>query len=232
MGIKQLFSASELALLSQHLVVRLPNSIRGCRDKAKRESWPSRQVNGKGGPNGILNEYLPPPELAEAISVFLESRPDFFGSAPRVKMVEVFHDESLCVERYCADHASSSQLLIHENHLIKKVELNADSGLGGVPSRYLKLVHVYGDGMEPLLSDGDEVFIDIRCNAFDGDALYAIRQHGRIMIKRVQVRLDGSVAIKYDNDGGFPIEVYSAENAKDVEVVGKVMPFKFGKFRA
>lgn len=56
-------------------------------------------------------------------------------------------------------------------------------------------------------------------------------QNDFIRIKRVQLRLDSAVVVRNDNDGDLPPEIYTAEEAKGVNVIGKVTPFKFGRFK-
>jgi len=85
--------------------------------------------------------------------------------------------------------------------------------------------------MEGTLSHGDQVFVDTACNKFIDDAIYVIMQDDLLRIKRVKLKLDGSILVKSDNQNGFGIEEYTAEQAANFKVVGKVLPFKFGQFK-
>src|SRR5690242_18996854 len=63
-GLKQWYSAAELAAL------RLPNhpsSERFMRERVKKEGWKARQVEGKGGRNGLRTEYKLPQTLLSIV---------------------------------------------------------------------------------------------------------------------------------------------------------------------
>jgi phage repressor protein C with HTH and peptisase S24 domain len=94
----------------------------------------------------------------------------------------------------------------------------------------LKMIAVYGDSMLPTLSHGDQVLIDTSCKSFIDDAIYVIQQGGILRIKRVKLLLDGSLEVKSDHNHGFATEKYTTEEAKRFNIVGKVLPFKFGQF--
>jgi len=101
----------------------------------------------------------------------------------------------------------------------------------GSNSDKVKIITVYGDSMEGTLSHGDQVFVDTACNKFIDDAIYVIMQDDLLRIKRVKLKLDGSILVKSDNENGFGIEEYTAEQASNFKVIGKVLPFKFGQFK-
>ena len=61
---KAYFSVSELLGLG---LLELPKTKVGLGDKIKREGWQFREVAGRGGRGGKKREYLPPPEIRDAI---------------------------------------------------------------------------------------------------------------------------------------------------------------------
>lgn len=63
----QWLSAKDLAALNLR-GLRIPGSERGCRNLAKREKWPSREVQGKGGKGGVKTLYRPPDPMLAAIA--------------------------------------------------------------------------------------------------------------------------------------------------------------------
>lgn len=101
--------------------------------------------------------------------------------------------------------------------------LNCDPGK-------VHIIFVDGPSMEPTLEDGELVLIDRRCDKFDNDAVYAIQFDGQLRIKRVQLRWDGTVVIKSDNPK-FDPDTLTQEQADRLHVIGKVLPWKFGKYR-
>ncbi len=92
------------------------------------------------------------------------------------------------------------------------------------------IIFVDGPSMEPTLEDGELVLVDRRCDRFNNDAVYAIQYDGKLRIKRVQLKLDGTVIVKSDNQN-FEPDILTAEQAEDLRVIGKVLPWKFGKFK-
>lgn len=77
------FAATELSLLGERLVAGLPKTMQGCKWRAKKEGWVSREVKGSGGPGGMRTEYQPPAAVLALIHTFLDANPDFFGKAKR-----------------------------------------------------------------------------------------------------------------------------------------------------
>ncbi|MCB5189829.1 hypothetical protein LG198_03680 [Methylobacillus arboreus] len=118
-----------------------------------------------------------------------------------------------------------------DEYLVESIDFNPVSSQLDTPYQHLKIFTVKGTSLEPSMHDGDEVLVDIRCRSFDDNAVYVIGQNDFIRIKRVQLRLDGTVVVRNDNDGDLPPEIYSAEEAKHFKVIGKVIPFKFGRFK-
>lgn len=94
----------------------------------------------------------------------------------------------------------------------------------------LAIISVDGDSMEPSLQHGEQVLIDLRRDRFDNDAVYAIQYNGLLRIKRVQILHNGKVVIKSDNDAYEP-ETLSFDEAEQLHVIGRVLPWKFGKFK-
>lgn len=116
--------------------------------------------------------------------------------------------------------------------IVVKVVVNAAEWLSCVRlnPRHIKVINVQGDSMEPTLQHGDQVLVDTTCNRFIDDAIYAIHQSDRLQIKRIKLKLDGSIEVKSDNNHGFGAETYSKEEAAAFNVFGRILPFKFGKF--
>jgi phage repressor protein C with HTH and peptisase S24 domain len=101
----------------------------------------------------------------------------------------------------------------------------------GLNTKNIKMITVYGDSMSPTLSHGDQVMIDTACHAFVDDAIYALLQGDLIRVKRIKLNLDGTILVKSDNENGFQPEKYSVLEAADFNILGKVLPFKFGQFK-
>lgn len=85
----------------------------------------------------------------------------------------------------------------------------------------VKIINAIGDSMSPTINSGDFVWIDISCTTPRSDGLYVIVIGDSMSIKRLQIHpFTGSISIKSDNQR---YEDYTAENADDIRVVGKVI---------
>lgn len=101
----------------------------------------------------------------------------------------------------------------------------------GLDHKHVKIITVHGDSMKPTLSHGDQVMVDTACSNFIDDTIYCIQQGDNLRFKRIKLQLDGKVIVKSDNEiEGFPPEIYTAEEAANFHVIGRVIPLKFGWF--
>ncbi len=118
------------------------------------------------------------------------------------------------------------------DQVVVKITVNAAEwrSHAGLDPEHIKVIDVQGDSMKPTLQHGDQVLVDTTCNRFIDDAIYAIQQSDRLRIKRIKLKLDGSIEVKSDNHHGFGPETYSKEEAAAFNVFGRILPFKFGKF--
>lgn len=102
----------------------------------------------------------------------------------------------------------------------------------GLNPVHIKMITAHGDSMFPTIKHGDNVLVDTETHRFIDDAVYAIVHDGYIRIKRIQLRLDGSIVVKSDNkhyNNGEP-EIYKPGEYDNFNILGKVLPFKFGSF--
>lgn len=87
----------------------------------------------------------------------------------------------------------------------------------------IKILKVVGDSMEPTISNGDFVWVDISCQTPVGDGIYMFCIGDRLVVKRVQINpLDNTIQILSDNPKYMPIK---ADNYQSVNVVGRVISF-------
>ena len=98
----------------------------------------------------------------------------------------------------------------------------------GVNPRFARLLEISGDSMHPTLSDQDQVVIDTSIDRVKADALYAVVYGGAVMVKRLQLQLDGSVLLQSDNkSAGYRDQRVPKEELHDLKIVGRVR----GQFR-
>lgn len=82
-------------------------------------------------------------------------------------------------------------------------------------------VQVAGDSMEPTLADGDVIIVDTAHNTIDGSGIYVVELQGNLLVKRVQLRIDGSLVLKSDNPAYEPEQI-QAGAAHTLRVLGRM----------
>lgn len=85
----------------------------------------------------------------------------------------------------------------------------------------LRVIAAYGDSMAPTFSDGDLLLVDSGVRAVDLDGVFVLSAQGRLFIKRVRQRLDGTFVVSSDNPAaGTPEEL---SGTSPVQVQGRVV---------
>jgi phage repressor protein C with HTH and peptisase S24 domain len=84
------------------------------------------------------------------------------------------------------------------------------------------MLYVKGDSMQPTLWDGDEIVIDTRDRRVDRDGIYVVTVRSDLKVKRIQVKMDGSLVIKSDNAAYEP-ELIGVKQADEFKVEGRLV---------
>lgn len=83
------------------------------------------------------------------------------------------------------------------------------------------LIKARGDSMEPTIYDGDLLLVDTRVDSIIDDTIYIVQTENRLIVKRIQQTLDGSLTIISDNKK-YREQSISRDQANDVKIAGKV----------
>jgi len=98
------------------------------------------------------------------------------------------------------------------------------------PRNAVRVITARGDSMTGDISDGDILFVDSRVQDFDTDSIYVMNWQGRPLVKRLQLRRDGSVLIRSTNPAYEP-EVVPAGEIDQLFISGRVLAaWGFKKF--
>lgn len=141
-------------------------------------------------------------------------------------------EQAIYIEHYTEAKAAAGQGQITPTDcVVVNVAVNSSDWRNyvGLNPKYVKVISVHGDSMKPTLQHGDQVLIDTACHTFIDDGIYAIQQGDYLRVKRIKLRLDGSIEVKSDNNHEFNSEVYKPDEAAGFVIIGRVLPFKFGK---
>lgn len=80
-----------------------------------------------------------------------------------------------------------------------------------------------GDSMEPTIRDGDILLVDTSIDRVMDNAIYVVVFAGRTLVKRLQLRRDGSVLIRSDNSEAFSDEEVPPSEVPELIIAGRVM---------
>lgn len=222
------YSATALAAIDG----RFPGSRAGVYKMAEREGWPYINLPGKGAKEGV--KYF---KVTADEEQFLTQQDRFDEQAVRQQpglYKRIVPEGAIEIEYYPGVHGSAGPgSVTPTDQVVVNLTINAAdwNRYVGLNSKYVKLVRVFGDSMKPVLNHGDQTLVDTACKQFIDDAIYCIMQGDLMRFKRIRLNLDGSIIVKSDNEKeGFPAETYTAEQAAQFHVVGRVIPLKFGWF--
>ena len=93
---------------------------------------------------------------------------------------------------------------------------------GAEPETFLT-VEMEGEAMEPALRAGTLLLVDTSRPRLRGNGIYAFRVQGLLAVRRLQMKLDGSLVISADNQTAGPAESFRAEDASMLDIVGRAV---------
>lgn len=128
------------------------------------------------------------------------------------------------IPRYEVAASAGGGTLIHSEQIVDHLTFKADwvRNTLGVPVASLALINVKGDSMEPTLSNGDVILIDMSKGGFDDNAVYVLRLNETLLVKRVKRNFDGSVLVSSDNVM-YPPDMIKGDLVESLNVVGRVV---------
>lgn len=86
----------------------------------------------------------------------------------------------------------------------------------------LAFIEASGDSMEPTFSGGDLLLVDTSASLPRNGGVYVLDVNGNLLVKRIQFRLDGTIAVKSDN-AKYETEIVPASEAANLCIVGQVI---------
>lgn len=128
------------------------------------------------------------------------------------------------VPRYEVRASAGHGAMIHSEQIVDYLAFRSDwvRSVLGVAEKALALIEVHGDSMEPTLSNGDLILLDMRHGKVMDNSVYAIQHNGDLLVKRIQRKLNGSIVVKSDNPRYEP-ESLDPGDADQLHVIGRVV---------
>lgn len=135
-----------------------------------------------------------------------------------------YNVEYVHIPRYEVNASAGGGAIVHSEQVVDYLSFRADwvRSTLGVSVRDLALISVIGDSMEPSLSEGDVVLLDMTTTSVLDGSIYALRLNGGLLVKRIQRMLDGSLVVKSDN-ARYDTETVSEDKADRLKIVGRVV---------
>ncbi|WP_052494018.1 S24 family peptidase [Nitrosospira sp. NpAV] len=218
-------------MLAELKIPGLPKSRAGIYKTATREAWPLIHRPGKGAKDGVkfflvpqsildkINEIKPlttkKPQLDKAC-VHYGRRADDYRQANLEEFVQV--------PRYDLHASAGHGSVVHSEQIVDHWAFRSEwiRNALGVSAKDLALISVKGDSMEPTLTSGDMILVDIRNGRIEDNAIYVLQHDGDLLVKRIQRKLDGTVTVISDNKQ-YDSEVLNRAGAAALRVVGRVV---------
>lgn len=112
-------------------------------------------------------------------------------------------------------HEDTVELLAFQNAWLKERHISPTKA---------RVLTAKGDSMEPTIRDGDILLVDTSITSVRDNAIYIVVYGGHVLVKRVNLKRDGSLILISDNDRHPPEEV-PLEEVPDLHIAGRVMWF-------
>lgn len=145
-----------------------------------------------------LAEVLPPTEPRDLIRIPLLANSGSMGRG----------NDTLDADYVVGDLALSAHWI---NQYIKPGNL-----------RELKFIHAHGESMWPTFSDGDVLLVDVGSrDPASHEGVYVLDVHGQTYIKRVRMRMTGTLEVSSDNPNIKTVDELNGDH--QVRVLGRVV---------
>jgi phage repressor protein C with HTH and peptisase S24 domain len=92
----------------------------------------------------------------------------------------------------------------------------------GVDPTHLALIDARGDSMSPTIESGDLLLLDTRNGGAKSEGIYVINLAGALLVKRLRIKLSGSVEVMSDNPK-YSSETISGSELDRLLLVGRVV---------
>lgn len=144
-----------------------------------------------------------------------------FGDAPAPRTVA--NDDFVAVPRYAAALSAGGGAMVEGDIEVVEMVMFRRAWMKriGVNPLQAHVIPVIGDSMQPTLYDGDIVLVDTAEQRPVSNAIFAIAVDDRALVKRIQLRHDGSVILIGDNPHERD-EIIPSHEVGNLRIIGRV----------
>ena len=128
------------------------------------------------------------------------------------------------VPQYDVRASAGNGSVVHEENVVDHLVFKRDWIVRsmGLNPKALALIDVRGDSMSPTINDGDLILLDTREGQQTTEGIYAINLAGGLLVKRLRLRLSGTIEVVSDNER-YGTETISGEQLAQLHIVGRVV---------
>ena len=195
-----------------------PGTVSGAR---QRDSFPIQWAFKIGQEYHCNTDWLMTGDGNKLAGVIAEKDDRSPGAVPHTTKA---NDEYVHIPRYEVEASAGGGAIIHSEQVVDYLSFRTDwvRSTLGISVRDLALISVIGDSMEPTLSEGDVVLLDMTTKSVLDGSIYVLQLNGGLLVKRIHRKLDGSVVVKSDNARYDP-EIVSEDSADLLKIIGRVV---------
>ena len=92
----------------------------------------------------------------------------------------------------------------------------------GINPGFASILEARGDSMEPSIRDGDLLVVDRSITTAVGNGIYIVIFGGNVLVKRINMRRDGTLVLISDNER-YGQETVPADEVPDIHIAARVM---------
>lgn len=134
----------------------------------------------------------------------------------------------MLVPRYALrslDTETGKRMTMEDRSLLDTISFRRDfiqNELKADPAQLIA-VEAPDDSMEPTFSAGDMLLADTSEPKLRGGGVYVIASGGTLLVKRLQVKIDGGMVVSSDNAARYPAEEIRKEDTGTLRIVGRII---------
>ncbi len=134
------------------------------------------------------------------------------------------NDDFVLLPRYDVEAAAGAGSIIEKEKIrdylsLKKTWLSNT----GISTGNALLLRASGDSMEPTISDGSTILLDISAKALVDNGIYVFESGGLVRIKRFRLKMNALEILSDNND--YPPELVPTSELDNINVIGRVRWF-------
>jgi phage repressor protein C with HTH and peptisase S24 domain len=136
---------------------------------------------------------------------------------------EELSKEFVFVPRYDVTASAGGGAQVYDESIVDYLAFKKNWVLQmGLDPGNLLLAEVRGDSMSPTINHADLVMLDTRQSRIKSEGVYMINLRGVLLVKRLQIKINGVVEVVSDNKK-YEKEVISGEELERLIVVGQIV---------